>query len=120
LNALVESPVVGTSFTLDTFLAGGEISFGIEWLGAREMIREATSLYPGIVTIKSGYVPVGECEQGSGDPFFVSFAASDDPPLMQIFHDRVVEGPDLPSDAYWAVVGSLSEFFERARVLPGC
>jgi hypothetical protein len=48
------------------------------------MIREAKDSYPGIAALPLGYVPIGNCGRGSGDPYF--YRASDGA-IVRIPHD---------------------------------
>ena len=33
---------------------------------------EAEDVYPGIAVVKDGFLPVGSCLEGSGDPYFIN------------------------------------------------
>lgn len=40
------------------------------WFTAEQIIDEALRAYPGIAVTKLGYLPIGGCMIGSGDPYF--------------------------------------------------
>ena len=50
--------------------------------------KESEDLYPGIVVAKEGFVPVGGCLEGSGDPYFINLNDGAEGPLYRIYHDR--------------------------------
>ena len=65
--------------------AGAEI----EILDNAGMLNEQTALYPGIRVSRDGYVPVGGCALGSGDPYFININEGEGGPLYRIYHDEV-------------------------------
>jgi hypothetical protein len=97
-------------------LLSRQVVWDIEWMDANAALWESQST-PGIVAMQFGYLPVGTCCTGSGNPFFVRFAESDDPPLVQMFHDGVSEVHGMNEKSMWIVAPSLSEFFSEAQVL---
>jgi len=88
-----------SSSILLALLASQEIE--IPWPGEDEMTAiieilddataeiEATELWPGIGVRKDGFVPVGGCAIGTGDPFFINVNDGPNGPLYQIDHERV-------------------------------
>lgn len=63
-------------------------SFDFRWLSPKEIIDEAFGVFPGIAAIKAGYVPVGECLIGTGNPYFLQ-VRQPDRALYEIRHDAV-------------------------------
>jgi hypothetical protein len=51
--------------------------------------QEAEELYPGMGVSKDGFVPVGHCDIGSGDPYFINMNDGPDGPLYRIYHEEV-------------------------------
>lgn len=49
--------------------------------------EEAEDCYPGISMRADGYVPVGMCLLGSGDPYFIRLPEGQAGPLYRIHHD---------------------------------
>lgn len=115
LAVLMMVPLAGTVYTYISSNEGDLIEYRLGWLGASGIIRESSEMYPGVAAIKEGFVAVAECRRGSGNPFFVRFADSEDPSVRQIFHDQVDHDDKLVGDWYRDVCGSLSELFENLR-----
>ena len=87
---------------------------GIEFLflddeGTRQ---EAEDAYPGLMVARDGYVPVGGCSFGSGDPYFINTRDGENGPLYRIYHDAV--GTD-GYDAAEAVVVVLRDYRELLK-----
>lgn len=52
-----------------------------------------------------GYVPVGSCATGSGDPYFIKIHDTPPGPLYRIYHDACSE-TKCPNDAVVVVLTS--------------
>lgn len=52
---------------------------------------EQTELYPGIAVSKHGFIPVGGCSLGTGDPYFINSSDGEGGPLYRIYHDEVTD-----------------------------
>ena len=63
----------------------------IEWLDDEGSRTESDDLYPGIVVAKLGYIAVGGCSLGTGDPYFIRKSDGEGGPLYRIYHDEVRE-----------------------------
>lgn len=63
----------------------------IEWLDEEGSRSESEDLYPGIAVAKLGYIPVGGCSIGTGDPYFIRETDGEGGPLYRIYHDQVRE-----------------------------
>jgi hypothetical protein len=80
-------------------LAGKEIEFPwpgeadlsaiIEILSYKCILTEATEYWPGKGVIKDGYIPVGHCSIGTGDPFFINIHDGPNGPIYKIVHEEV-------------------------------
>lgn len=75
----------------------------IEILDESGIQFEQTGLYPGIAVAAAGYIPVGSCSIGSGDPYFINVHDGEGGPLYRIYHDEVVD-EHYDSEAAVAVV----------------
>ena len=64
---------------------------------------EANDLYPGIEALKHGFIPVGGCLIGSGDPYFIQSSEGIEGSLYRIYHDTVFED-DFPEAEAVAIV----------------
>jgi len=61
----------------------------IYWFDDEASREERDDFYPGLVVKKDGFVPVGGCELGSGDPYFICEKDGEGGPLYRIYHDAV-------------------------------
>ena len=66
-------------------IGGGSLDIFSE----KDIEEEATKFYPGIAVLNDGYIPVGGCSQGSGDPYFININDGISGPLYRIYHDEV-------------------------------
>jgi hypothetical protein len=51
--------------------------------------EETDDFYPGVVVRADGFVAVGSCWAGSGDPYFINVHDGEGGPLYRIYHDAV-------------------------------
>jgi hypothetical protein len=63
----------------------------IELFDEANAIGESTDYYPGIVVKADGYVPIGGCAIGCGDPYFINLHDSQPGPVYRIYHDSVLD-----------------------------
>ena len=85
---LCHTPLAGGRYRLP---CQGDESYllDLEWLGPNAIRDEAERLMPGCGIKHLGFVPVAADPTGGGDPFFVNFRVSVDPPLIQVFHETI-------------------------------
>ena len=117
INLLLKFALQDVRFELDE--EDDQSGMGIEfrWMTPDHMIKEAFEYYPGMSVVKLGYLPIGDCMIGSGDPYFLNMKnGSDDPPLVRIPHDFVQEDDSYPEEEIEIVYDSLSSFFEKAKI----
>jgi hypothetical protein len=55
--------------------------------------------------VKNGYLPIGTCLIGSGDPYFLKVADGKNPPVVRIPHDSP-EGAEVISPSLEAFLQS--------------
>ena len=94
---------------------------GMEWLelcDAKGIVSESVECYPGLAILPEGYVNVGSCTGGSGNPYFISIHDGGDPPLYRIFHDVSDDPSIILVEGRETVASSLSEFFHCAIPSP--
>ncbi len=84
----------------------------IEILDENAARIEQTESYPGIAVAKAGFVPVGGCNIGSGDPYFINSNDPEGGPLYRIYHDEVT---DDTYDASRAVAIVLKDYRELLK-----
>jgi len=85
----------------------------LEFLSAEDSMDEAENFWPGIGVSKDGYVPVGSCEYGSGDPYFIRKDDGKDGPLYRIYHDAVGDDGYDPKDAIAVVLENYQDLLNH-------
>ena len=80
-----------------------ELGANFEIFDELDIRKEAEDLYPGIAVAKDGFVPVGGCLEGSGDPYFIDQNDGPAGPLYRIYHD-MFGGDDYDKDEAIVVV----------------
>jgi hypothetical protein len=88
----------------------------LEFLDAAGTRVEAEELYPGIGVYRDGFIPVGGCAFGSGDPYFINVNDGENGPLYRIYHDAV---GDENYDRSQAVAVVLKDYRELLAYAPG-
>ena len=71
--------------------------------------EEADECYPGIVVVKDGFIPVGSCSLGSGDPYFINENDGVGGALYRIYHDMVGDDGYDRAEAVVVVLKSYTE-----------
>ncbi|MCC7422987.1 MAG: hypothetical protein IT428_22150 [Planctomycetaceae bacterium] len=74
--------------------------------------------YPGTVVAADGFVPIGGCLLGSGDPYFIRSSDPAPGPVYRIYHDSVFDADYDRDEAVATVLESyedLLRFIEPAR-----
>jgi hypothetical protein len=114
LSMLRTYRLAGTCLTLED--EADESGLGVEliWLTPPQVISEATECQPGLSVVPQGYIPIGACAVGSGDPYFLDMRGGEtDPPLVRVPHDFAVHAR-YPLDRIERVTTTLSGFFAKA------
>ncbi len=91
----------------------------VNWLilsDARNIRSESLECYPGLAILSRGFINIGSCSLGSGDPYFISSEEGDDPPVYQVYHDVSDEADVILAEGRTVVAESLSRFFRDAIV----
>lgn len=86
----------------------------IELFDETDAIEEANDFYPGLVVRHDGFVPIGGCALGGGDPYFINLQDQQPGPVYRIYHDSV---HDQNYDRNEAVVRVLDSFEHLLRYL---
>lgn len=108
LDLMSEFRLAGTTFTLEENDDPSGIGVDMKWMEPTDIREEARELYPGREVVKRGYLPIGTCLLGSGDPYFLKVADGTDPSVVRIPHDN-------PDDVE-VISPSLEAFLRAARV----
>jgi hypothetical protein len=81
----------------------------LEFLDETGTKQESEELFPGISACRDGFVPVGGCTFGTGDPYFINVNDGENGPLYRIYHDAVGEDRYDPKQAVTVVLGDYRE-----------
>jgi hypothetical protein len=107
----------GTCFSLPRSADPSGLGVEMRWMAPKDTCEEVTDFYPGIAAAPLGYLPVGTCERGSGDPYFINVNGGEDPPLVRIPHEAVGREMELLVSQVEVVAEKLTAFFEHARIV---
>lgn len=107
--------ISGTTFELDEDDDASGLGVELKWMNAEEMADEAINAYPGKAVQALGYLPVGICLMGSGDPYFLRLQTGGDPTLVRVPHDAVVD-EQIQESSIEVVSESLVDFLGAARI----
>lgn len=91
IEILKNYKIVGQNFSISEDGNPSEIQVEMRWLTPTEQISEAFDCYPGLLVINEGYLPIGMCLMGSGDPYFLKKTDKKDL-LVRVPHDAVENG----------------------------
>jgi hypothetical protein len=91
-QSFIESAgLVGGRTTIPEEKDASGVGADIYWFTDEQAREEKDEFYPGIAVAKDGFVPVGGCDTGSGDPYFICVTDGADGPLYRVYHDSVRE-----------------------------
>lgn len=108
--------LAGVGFSLNEDHDESGIGAEVIWLTPEQIVSESVECEPGMSVLSYGFLAVGACAEGSGDPYFLDLRnSSDDPPLVRIPHDYAVSVP-YPLDKIEVVTSSMSEFFRNSHL----
>jgi len=116
LNLFLTYPLVETTFRLTEAQDNSGLGVQMKWLSPEQMINETTEAFPGIAAASLGYLAIGMCLGGSGDPYFVKSTSGSDLLLVRIPHDAVNGEQRLREYLVEIVSANLSEFLDKARI----
>ncbi|WP_421976021.1 hypothetical protein [Roseivirga seohaensis] len=68
-----------------------EIGATFKLMNEQNCMEEMQSFYPGILVKHKGYIPIGSCSNGSGDPYFINSNDGPNGKLYRIYHDEVID-----------------------------
>ncbi len=83
--------LIGSYIEIPEEIDLSELGTEMEIMTEKMCLEEAEDAYPGLIVIKDGYVPIGSCQIGSGDPYFINKNDGENGPLYRIYHDSVFE-----------------------------
>lgn len=89
LDLMAEYQLSEECFSINEKEDLSELGVEMQWFSTNEMIEEAYNAYPGICAYKKGYLPLGKCLEGSGDPYFIK-KTEKKYNIYRIPHDSVI------------------------------
>lgn len=98
----------------DADLSGVGATIGL--YNEAQAIDEADRFFPGLVVKADGFVPIGQCMTGSGDPYFINLNDRAPGPIYRIYHDSV---HDRNYDRDDAIAVILESYEDLLLFLPG-
>ena len=108
--------LAGVGFSLSEDHDESGIGAELIWLTPKQIVSESVECQPGRSVLSYGFLAIGACVEGSGDPYFLDLRnSSDDPPLVRIPHDYAVSVP-YPRDKIEIVTSSMSAFFRNSHL----
>src|SRR5258708_11292396 len=115
MKLLSAHALAGTSFSLSEDHDKSGIGAEVLWLRPEQIVSECIECQPGKSVLSFGFLAIGACEFGSGDPYFLDLrSSSSDPPLVRVAHDYARAQP-YPLERIEIVSSSLSDLFRHAR-----
>ncbi|MBX5268671.1 hypothetical protein HJB99_08285 [Rhizobium sp. NLR17b] len=113
-------PLSGTTWELPEAADKSGQGVQLQWLTPEQIADESLNAYPGISVVHAGFIPIGSCMLGSGDPYFLKFkgAGIRNPPLVRVPHDYASEGKPYPEEQIEIVSATLEDFFLDATIDP--
>ncbi|WLQ14315.1 hypothetical protein O5O45_31855 [Hahella aquimaris] len=115
IKIMTAFPLSHSCFSLSEDIDISNIGLDLKWLSPDQIIDEALNAYPGKLVYKLGYIPIGSCLAGSGDPYFLSPSDSlESSKLVRIPHDMASNCNSYPTDSIELVCTSLDDFFVNA------
>lgn len=108
--------LIGMHFSLDETKDPTGLGVSLIWMSPEQMFSEALEAEPGRSVISKGFVPIGLCATGSGDPYFLDLrSVTDDPPIVRVPHEFATE-VEYPEQSIEPVGLSLSEFILKSEI----
>jgi len=116
-KAFVEGhQLIGRELSLPAEADLSGIGAEIELLDEQGVRSEQMNHYPGIAVAAAGFVPVGGCSSGSGDPYFIRLRDGEGGPLYRIYHDEVSEDGYDEARAVAIVLADYRNLLNYAKV----
>lgn len=117
MSALRDFPLAGSRFSLTEEDDQSEMGVEFRWMSPRQIATEVRDAQPGKAAAKCGYLPIGQCLEGSGDPYFLRVSENAaNPAIVRIPHDSIGSDGDLLESDVEVVAGTLAEFLSDCSV----
>lgn len=112
ISHLLLLPLTGVCFSLDDEQDESGLGADFRWMTLDEILDEATQAYPGIVARRHGYLPIGICLEGSGDPYFLRI---EDGTIVRIPHQAAIND-ELDFTQIEPVIGSIVALINKSEI----
>jgi hypothetical protein len=89
IELLKKFEIIGQYISLSKDVDLSNLGVEMEWMCPKKQVEEAFAFYPGIPALKMGYLPIGSCLGGSGDPYFLRLSGE----IWMVYripHDSVI------------------------------
>nr|WP_121271550.1 hypothetical protein [Pedobacter schmidteae] len=83
--------IIGQTFFISEDDDPTGLGVDMEWFTPAAQVEEAFEYFPGSLVVQNGYLPVGMCLSGSGDPYFLK-TIDQKYGLFRVPHDAINEG----------------------------
>lgn len=109
---LEQNTLLGSEITIPDVADKSGVGAEFDFMTEQAARAEAQEFYPGIAVSAGGYVPVGNCLIGTGDPYFINTKDGPFGPLYRVYHDAVSESGYNPKEAIDVVLESYKELLK--------
>jgi len=86
-----ENNIVNKSFEIPQNQDISALGANLEILSEGDILKESNDYYPGIAVKQFGYLPIGSCLSGSGDPYFINTKEGVNGKLYRVRHESGTE-----------------------------
>jgi hypothetical protein len=112
---LHQNRLAGQELSIPTAVDLSGVGAEIEILDEQGILQEQTEAYPGICVSGVGFVPIGICGIGTGDPYFINLHDGAGGPLYRIYHDEVNDENYAPPRAVVIVLEDYRELLKYVK-----
>lgn len=109
---IIENDLIETEIDIPESSDLSEVGASFEIFDEKNSIDESENFYPGIAVKAEGFIPIGGCTIGTGDPYFINIHEGKNGALYRIYHNSVSEDGYNKEDAIDTVLGSFTEILK--------
>jgi hypothetical protein len=91
MSVQMKYKIIGQEFRLNEEDDYSELGVEMSWMTPEDQIEEAFNFYPCKVAVNYGYIPIGKCMYGSGDPYCLEFSKDNIWNIVRVPHDSIVD-----------------------------
>ncbi len=104
--------IVGKAFELDEKSDLSTMGADMNIMTEAQCIDEATECYPGIIAVKTDFIPVAMCTIGSGDYYYINKRDGKSGALYRIYHDAICDD-ELETDGIEKVLENYEQLLSH-------